>query len=69
MRADDADDDETYVVVVNAEQQYSIWPHRLTVPRGWRTTGTEGPRAECLRIIDEVWTDMRPLTLRRAMDG
>jgi MbtH protein len=39
------------------------------VPAGWRVVGKQGPKADCLAYIDEVWTDMRPLSLRRAMDG
>lgn len=54
-------------VVVNDEEQYSIWPADRTLPAGWRATGFEGERQDCLDHIDEVWTDMRPLSLRRAM--
>jgi len=61
------EDDGRYVVVINDEEQYSIWPEGRDVPLGWRTTGTAGTKAECLEHIDRVWTDMRPLTLRRAM--
>ncbi len=63
------DDDRTYQVVVNDEEQYSIWPTEREIPAGWRATGPSGPKAECLTYIDEVWTDMRPLSLRREMDG
>jgi MbtH protein len=55
----------SFKVVVNAEEQYSIWPAQREVPRGWRETGAEGSRAHCLAHIREVWTDMRPSTLRR----
>lgn len=62
------DDDETrYAVVLNHEEQYSIWPVGRAVPDGWREAGKVGTKAECLAHIDEVWTDMRPLSLRRAM--
>lgn len=54
-------------VVVNDEEQYSIWPADRELPIGWRATGPVGPRADCLAYVDEVWTDMRPLSLRRAM--
>ncbi|MCX4243037.1 MbtH family protein [Paraliomyxa miuraensis] len=57
----------TYVVVCNHEEQYSIWPLHKEVPKGWRTVGKTGPKAECLAYIDEVWTDMRPLSLRQQM--
>jgi MbtH protein len=54
---------------VNDEEQYSIWPDGRALPAGWRDGGRVGPKAECLTYIKEVWTDMRPLSLRRAMDG
>jgi MbtH protein len=61
--------DETteFVVVVNDEEQYSIWPSYKTIPNGWRPDGKRGLKAECLAHIDEVWTDMRPASLRRAL--
>jgi len=64
-------DDETarFRVVMNHEEQYSIWPVGRDLPAGWRAEGTEGTRRECLAHIDRVWTDMRPLSLRRAMEG
>jgi MbtH protein len=58
----------TYTVVVNHEEQYSIWPAYKDLPLGWSPAGPTGPKAECLAYIEEVWTDMRPLSLRRAMD-
>jgi len=60
-------DDESYVVVFNEEQQYSIWRADLPVPNGWQTDGTSGSRQECLDHIEKVWTDMRPLSLRRQL--
>jgi MbtH protein len=60
-------DDRTYRVVLNDEEQYSIWWADRELPAGWRAEGTAGTRAECLAHIDEVWTDMRPLGLRRRM--
>ncbi|XXV09763.1 MbtH family protein [Sorangium sp. So ce1335] len=66
----DPDDNETtFRVVLNHEEQYSIWPSHRDLPAGWRAEGTEGTRAECLAHIDRVWTDMRPKSLRQAMDG
>jgi MbtH protein len=56
------------MVVVNHEEQYSIWPSGREIPAGWRETGRQGPKAECLEYINEVWTDMRPLSLRRQME-
>ncbi|MET9294043.1 MbtH family NRPS accessory protein [Streptomyces sp. NPDC003077] len=57
-----------YRVVLNDEEQYSIWWADRPLPEGWRAEGTEGSREECLAHIDEVWTDMRPLSLRRRME-
>ena len=62
------DEDTIFDVVINHEEQYSIWPSYKTIPDGWRAVGKQGPKAECLAYIDEVWTDMRPLSLRKAMD-
>jgi MbtH protein len=58
-----------YQVVVNDEEQYSIWPEGRELPLGWRSAGKAGTKEECLAYIEEVWTDMRPLSLRRALDG
>ena len=66
--AEDTEDARTYRVVVNHEEQYSIWPADRELPLGWHKEGKEGPRAECLAHIDTVWTDMRPLSLRRRME-
>lgn len=60
--------DTIYRVVVNHEEQYSIWPEDRDCPLGWSDTGKTGAKAECLAYIEEVWTDMRPLSLRRAME-
>ena len=65
---DDDDDTQTYFVVLNDEEQYSIWPADRDMPPGWRADGFSGLKADCLAHIDEVWTDMRPLSLRRAME-
>lgn len=63
------DDDKTiYKVVVNHEEQYSIWPEYKENPLGWNDAGKAGPKAECLAYIKEVWTDMRPLSLRTKME-
>jgi len=53
-----------YKVVVNHEEQYSIWPLKKEVPAGWREVGKQGLKEECLEYIEEVWTDMRPLSIR-----
>jgi uncharacterized protein YbdZ (MbtH family) len=57
-----------YVVVINHEDQYSIWSEGREVPPGWRATGMAGTKEECLAHIDEVWTDMRPRSLREHME-
>jgi MbtH protein len=56
-----------FTVVVNHEEQYSIWPVGTTLPQGWDEVGVTGDRQTCLDHIDQVWTDMRPLSLRRHM--
>ena len=63
------DDKTTYLVVVNHEEQYSIWPDYKDLPAGWRAVGKQGAKEVCLAHIREVWTDMRPLSLRRAMEA
>jgi MbtH protein len=60
-------DDRTFLVVLNHEEQYSIWWADRELPAGWRAEGTQGTREECLAHIGEVWTDMRPLSLRQRM--
>ncbi|MEU9479538.1 MbtH family NRPS accessory protein [Streptomyces sp. NPDC048191] len=65
--AEERTDDRTYRVVLNHEEQYSIWWIDRDLPAGWRAEGKEGTREECLAHIDTVWTDMRPLSLRRRM--
>jgi MbtH protein len=63
------EDTSTYTVVRNHEEQYSIWRADRELPLGWNAVGKTGSKAECLAYIDEVWTDMRPLSLRKAMAG
>lgn len=58
-----------YKVVVNQEEQYSIWPAEKENPKGWKDVGKTGNKAECLAYIEEVWTDMRPRSLREKMDN
>ncbi|MFD5035176.1 MbtH family protein [Streptomyces sp. NPDC058405] len=59
--------DRIYYVVVNEEEQYSLWPTDKPLPAGWRAAGFEGVKQECLQHIDTVWTDMRPRSLRLAL--
>lgn len=65
------DDSIDYLVVTNAEEQYSIWPaHRGDdLPTGWTAVGSARSRAECLALIENVWTDLRPKSLRVAMQA
>jgi MbtH protein len=63
------DDNGRFVVLRNDEDQYSLWPVGQEVPAGWYLTGHEGTQEECSAYVDEVWTDMRPRSLRERMDG
>jgi len=68
MSQNEHEDTTIYKVVVNHEEQYSIWPAERENPPGWREVGKSGPKAECLASIKDVWTDMRPLSLRKKME-
>jgi MbtH protein len=61
------DDSVIFIVVINEEEQYSIWPEFKAIPAGWRSMGKSGTKAECLAHIREIWTDMRPASLRRQL--
>jgi MbtH protein len=63
------DDSVIFLVVINEEEQYSVWPEFKAIPEGWRAAGKTGTKTECLAHIREVWTDMRPASLRRQLDG
>lgn len=63
------EDTRVYKAVVNHEEQYSIWPASKDLPLGWRDAGKTGSKQECLQFIEDVWTDMRPLSLRKQMDA
>ena len=67
MSMDEREDTTIYKVVVNHEEQYSIWPADREPPLGWKEVGQQGPKTECLAYIKDVWTDMRPLSLRQKM--
>ena len=67
MNTDDFEDKKAYKVVVNHEEQYSIWPEDKENALGWRDAGKSGVKPECLAFIKDVWTDMRPLSLRKKM--
>jgi uncharacterized protein YbdZ (MbtH family) len=64
----ETEDATVYRVVINHEEQYSIWPDSSENPRGWTSVGVVGSKAECLSYIEAAWTDMRPLSLRKAME-
>jgi MbtH protein len=57
----------SYRVLVNDEEQYSLWRADRPIPKGWRDVGKEGSKDDCLSYVRDVWTDMRPLSLRRQM--
>jgi len=69
MNTEEREDTRTYKVVINHEDQYSIWPAERPNPSGWRDGGKTGQKKDCLAYIQEVWTDMRPRSLREKMDG
>ena len=64
---EEGNDNRPYVVVINDEEQYSIWLAGRDIPLGWHIVGKEGPKSGCLAFIDAEWTDMRPLSVRQAM--
>ncbi len=67
MSWDEEEDKTIYRVVLNHEEQYSIWPEYKEIPLGWKDVGKVGLKPECLAFVGEVWTDMRPLSLRIRM--
>ncbi|MCO4856478.1 MbtH family NRPS accessory protein [Herbaspirillum sp. WGmk3] len=62
-------EDGVFRVLVNEEEQYSLWPDYKSTPGGWRDTGVSGSKQTCLQHIETVWTDMRPRSLREFMQG
>ena len=68
MPFEEKEDTTVYQVVVNREQQYSIWPAGRELPAGWESAGKSGTKAECLEYIKEVWTDVRSWSPRNLMD-
>jgi MbtH protein len=65
----DENDKTIYEALINHEEQYSIWPAEEPIPAGWRKAGKRGSKADCLAFIKEVWTDMRPLSLRQQISA
>ncbi len=68
MSSDELEDQTMYRVLVNHEEQYSIWPAERKIPLGWKDAGKAGTKADCLGYVKEVWTDMRPLSVRLKME-
>lgn len=64
-----SDNEPIFQVVISDEGRYSIWPDYKEIPWGWRAVDVRGPKQTCLDYIEEVWTDMRPLSLQRQMDA
>jgi MbtH protein len=69
MSQDEREDQTIYKVVLNLEEQYSIWPADRENALGWNDAGKTGTKQECLAYIKEVWTDMRPLSLRKKVEA
>lgn len=67
MNTEERETQDDYKVVVNDEDQHSIWPLHRTTPTGWREAGFSGAKDDCLTHIDEVWTDITPLSVRKAL--
>ncbi len=61
-------EDGVFRVLINHEEQYSLWPEWKAIPEGWEDTGVLGDKAACLDYVEKTWTDMRPLSLRKWMD-
>lgn len=68
MESSEPETQTLFKVVLNDEEQYSIWPAERDNALGWRDEGTRGTREACLEHIDRIWTDMRPLSVRRQME-
>mgnify|MGYP006224923287 CR=1 FL=1 len=62
-------DGDLFVVLINDEGQYSLWPAAKNSPKGWKEAGCSGGKAECLEYVEKNWTDMRPVSLQRQMIG
>ena len=62
-------DGDLFIALIKEEEQYSIWPAKKEIPAGWKALEVSGSKAEVSAYIDQHWTDMRPASLRRAMDS
>jgi MbtH protein len=67
MYSDDEDAARAYVVLINEEEQYSLWLSHKAIPDGWKTTGVSGTKAECVEYVDNVWKDITPLSVRQRL--
>jgi MbtH protein len=67
--ATDETESRVFIVLKNAEEQFSLWPKGKEIPKGWTSVGMEGSEDACSKYVDEVWTDMRPLSLRKRMSA
>jgi MbtH protein len=67
MSTDDQDRIGSYTVLVNEEEQHSLWPSHKPIPAGWRSVGIHGPKADCLEYIERNWTDITPLSVRKRL--
>jgi MbtH protein len=63
----DKDRIESYTVLINDEEQYSLWPARKSAPAGWRNVGIQGSKDYCLEYIEKTWTDITPLSVRKRL--
>lgn len=58
-----------YIVLINSEEQYSLWPRAKTIPIGWQQVGEAGSKQACLDYIKQVWVDLTPLSVRKTLEG
>jgi MbtH protein len=65
----ETEDNSIYQVIINSEEQYSIWRQQSKIPMGWKPVGFNGIKSECLKYINDAWIDMRPKSLREQIDG
>lgn len=68
MSWSEEDENKEFVVVIDKEEMYSIWPADRELPLGWKEEGFKGTKRKCINYIEEVWTDLRPLSLRKMME-
>ncbi len=67
MNSDDEELIQIYTVLMNDEEQYSLWPSHKDIPAGWQSVGVTGTKAECMEYVDKTWTDITPLSVRQRM--